>query len=265
VRGAYKLLPGHRATRESASAILIASKHTLALEASRHHGKCIYLPENAIDPVRFNLRADIPNDGPLKVCFVGRLVPYKGVDMLLEAARPLVDQALLEVDVVGDGPMRPRVEALAGPHLGAAIRLHGWLPHDQVQNVLAANHVLGFPSIREFGGGVVLEAMALGVVPMIVDYAGPAELVTEATGFKIPLGERDSIVQSFRMHLSKVAGERDMLRVMSSAGRATVHSKYTWAAKAEQIRLVYDWVCAGGEKPMPFAVYADPTLVASRS
>lgn len=265
VRGAYKLLPGHNATRKHASAILIASRHTMALESSRHHGKCIYLPENGIDPSRFNLRASIPNDGPLKVCFVGRLVPYKGIDMLLEAARPLVDQGLLEIDVVGDGPMKSKVEELAGPHLGAAIRLHGWLPHDQVQNVLSANHVLGFPSIREFGGGVVLEAMALGVVPMIVDYAGPAELVTSGTGFKIPLAERASIVQSFRTQLSKVAGERDVLRVMSAAGRATVLSQYTWAAKAEQIRLVYDWVCAGGEKPMPFALQADPTLVASQS
>jgi glycosyltransferase involved in cell wall biosynthesis len=260
VRGAYKLLPGYRSTRAHASAILVASMHTLALESPRHQSKCIYLPENAIDPARFNLQAEILDDGPLKVCFVGRLVPYKGVDMLLEAARPLVDQGLVQVDVVGDGLMMSRIRELAGPQVGAGVRLHGWLPHDQVQNVLAASHVLGFPSIREFGGGVVLEAMALGVVPMIVDYAGPAELVTAATGFKIPLGDREAIVQGFRAGLADVAGRRARLRDMAAAGRAAVHERYTWTAKAAQVHQIYDWVRWGGDKPRPFAVQGPSAL-----
>ena len=133
---------------------------------------------------------------------------------------------------------------------GGAIRLHGWLKHGQVQDVLASSHVLGFPSIREFGGGVVLEAMAVGVVPMVVDYAGPAELVTPQTGFKIALGDRESIVQGVRAQLSSAASQRGELRRMSAAGRARVASHFTWAAKASQVLRVYDWVLRGGEKPV---------------
>lgn len=257
VRGAYKLLPGFRSTRDSASAILIASRHTWGLESARHHGKCIYLPENAVDPARFNKRASIPDDGPLRVCFVGRLVPYKGADMLLEAARPLVQQGRVEIDVIGDGPMMDSLRALAQDIGGPGIRLHGWLQHTQVQDVMATSHVMGFPSIREFGGGVVLEAMALGVVPMVVDYAGPGELVSAATGIKVPLGTREQVIGAFRAALTQAAGDRASLRRMADAGRSAIAADYTWAAKARQVAQVHRWVTQGGDKPRLLASRAD--------
>lgn len=252
LRSAYKLLPGYRSTREAASAILIASRHTWNLESARYHAKSIYLPENAVEPSRFSKVADVADDGPLKVCFVGRLVPYKGVDMLLEAVLPLVHQGRVELDVVGDGPLMPRLrEMLSKNGNPAAIKLHGWVEHAKVQDILSSNHVLGFPSIREFGGGVVLEAMALGVVPMIVDYAGPSELVSDDTGIKIPLGTRESIIAGFRARLTEVLGTRSALRAMSVAGRLRIQTSFTWSAKATQILSVYDWVCGKtNQKPV---------------
>ncbi len=87
---------------------------------------------------------------------------------------------------------------VAKEQLDEGINLVGWIPHGQLQNRLLEADVLAFPSIREFGGGVVLEAMACGVVPIVVDYAGPGELVTDATGFRISMGSREQIVMDLR-------------------------------------------------------------------
>ena len=133
--------------------------------------------------------------------------------------------------------------------LRGKIIFRGWLKHTEVQDVLASSHVLGFPSIREFGGGVVLEAMALGVIPMIVDYAGPSELVTSQTGFKIPLGTRGSIVQGFRELLGRASEQRGALAMMAEAGIAQINTHFTWAAKAEKIMKAYQWAISGGPKP----------------
>src|SRR6185369_5567639 len=98
-------------TRTAASALICGSRDTRAQIAPPFQDKTVYVPENAIDPARFTLRRQGGPPPPLKVAFVGRLVPYKGADMLLEAAAPLVRAGKVHVDVIGDGPERENLRA----------------------------------------------------------------------------------------------------------------------------------------------------------
>lgn len=243
VRGAYKVVPGRNRMLKAASALITGSRHTQSEIPSSYQDKTVYLPENAIDLTRFNLQSEQDIKGQIRACFIGRLVPYKGPDMLLEAAAPLLSQGRLVLDVIGDGPMRAELEAQA-VRLGItdAVTFHGNLAHTDVQKVAVRSNVLSFPSIREFGGGVVLEAMALGVVPVIVDYAGPGELVSAETGYKTPIGSRDDIIEAFGTMLEQIVQDPSALPKLASAGRRRVHEMFTWQSKAKQVAEVYDWV-----------------------
>lgn len=243
VRDAHRLMPGYLATRRDSSAILIGSRDTFAQMPRSFHGKCFYLPENAIDPARFGLARTRQASRPLRAVFLGRLVPYKGADMLLEASAPLVRDGDLIVDIIGDGPQMPLLrEIVAREGIASGVRLDGWVEHQHVQSRLVESDVLTFPSIREFGGGVVLEAMAVGVVPIIADYGGPAELVTPATGFKLPMGRRDQLIKSLQSTLRALVANHGQVDAMSVSARARAHTQFTWDAKAGQTVQVYDWV-----------------------
>ena len=251
-RGAYKVLPGRGATLRHAAAVIVGSRHTAGEVPERYRRKCVYIPENAVDPARFS-RAAAPQGAVLRACFVGRMVPYKGPDMLLESALPLLKTGRMLIEMVGDGPMLDGLKAFAAAEgVAGAVRFHGWMEHEAVQDAMAGCHMLAFPSVREFGGGVVLEAMALGVVPLIVDYAGPGELVTEGLGWKVPIGTRAGIIAGFRVALEKAAADPGALAPMGAAARARVDEAFTWTRKAEQVRQVYDWVRGAVEKPEPF-------------
>ena len=133
--------------------------------------------------------------------------------------------------------------------VAGAVSFRGNLPHAEVGGVMARANLLVFPSIREFGGGVVLEAMATGVVPLVVDYAGPGELVDPGTGIKVPIGPRAAIVAAVRAELERLAADPSGLPVMARAARARARTQFTWEAKARQVAEVYDWVLGAASRP----------------
>jgi glycosyltransferase involved in cell wall biosynthesis len=171
--------------------------------------------------------------------------------MLIEAVAPLVKAGAVTLDVIGDGPMMGELRELV-KRLGveAGVRLVGWVKHDQVGAELAKSDVFAFPSVREFGGAVALEAMAVGSVPIVLDYGGPAELVTDKTGFLVPMGSRQEIIEQFRTILVDLAGHPEKIELCSEAAIRRARELFTWEEKARRTYLIYQWLL-GREKEKP--------------
>jgi len=247
VRGAYRMMPRFAAMRRDAAAIICGSVHAYRQEPAEVREKCFYIAENGIDPVRFRLFRQRDARRPIRAVFVGRLVPYKGADMLLEAAAPLIRAGELTIELIGDGPMKDQLrEMIERENIASGVSLIGWIDHRELNSRLAEADVLAFPSIREFGGAVVLEAMACGVVPIVVNYGGPGELATERTGYLIPLGNRSEIVAQLRDVLAKLATNPAEIDAKSPLARWRAMEEFTWDHKAKQVMRVYEWVCRPG-------------------
>jgi glycosyltransferase involved in cell wall biosynthesis len=255
VRKAYSLLPMVRATYRNASAVIAGSGHTSG-ELACYRRPIIYIPENGIDITRFDFSArQRESRKPLRLIFVGRLVPYKGADIAIEGCQDLLRLGHAQMDVIGDGPDAAALRSLID-RLGVkeTVTMHGWRTHDEVAKYFQQADLMVFPSVREFGGGVVLEAMASGVVPIVVDYGGPSELVNAATGFVVPIGPRDALIQRIKQLVGAIGDGDHDLAAMSSAAANRVGELYSWRTKAKQIRSVYDWLtlCEGEGDPPDF-------------
>ncbi|MGB3299732.1 MAG: glycosyltransferase family 4 protein [Phormidesmis sp.] len=245
IRDMYRLMPGYKSTREQAAAIIVGSQSTLTQVAEPYRDKCIYFPANAVDIEQFqNQRQNSAmNSGPIKLIFVGRLVPYKGADMLIEAAADLLKASKLTLKILGDGPQHDALAAqIKENELTDSVTLVGKVPREQLQDYLSAADVFVFPSIREFGGATVLEAMAIGLLPVVVDYGGPGEMVTPAVGYKVPLGDRTEIVERFRQVLGEIVAHPEKIDVMGQRSRQRILDKFTWQERAQQTLDVYRWV-----------------------
>ena len=247
---AYKLLPGYRSLRRHASVIIAGSMATKEQFPHWTQDRVLYLPENAIDKARFPESNRANYRSPIKAAFVGRLVPYKGADIAIEAIAPMAKAGKITFDIYGDGPEKNRLQELIKTFgLESSVTLHGFIENADLHLKLADADIFVFPSLREFGGGVVLEAMALGVVPIIVDYAGPAELVTENCGYLVPLDERDKLVQSLSQTLSNICEDPSTLIEKRENCIRRVEKFYTWEKKVEQITAIYHWVTQNDKKP----------------
>lgn len=245
----YSVAPMVQRSLRAATVVVVGSRHTRAALSAELGAKSAYLPENGIDASQFE-RAEAPPGLACTIVFVGRLVPCKCVDVLIEAAAPVLKNGDARLTIIGDGPERAKLERLSD-ELGVAARTEftGWLKHAEVAERLRDAEILGFPSIRDFGGGAVLEAMAAGIVPIVVDYGGPAELVTPESGIRVPLAPKRQLVYGFRKAIDQLVASSECRTRLAAGAAERARRLYDWDAKAVQMLQVYRWALGRGERP----------------
>lgn len=137
---------------------------------------------------------NVESEAVLKLLFIGRLVPKKGVSILLEALGLLRQSGMsaIELTIIGDGPLRPTLEQQAKQaHISDLIVWAGVLEQEEVRTYLQEASCLCVPSIVDASGdrdgipNVVTEAMASGVPVIGSQEASLPEVLTEETGWPV--------------------------------------------------------------------------------
>ncbi|MBF2084380.1 glycosyltransferase family 4 protein [Thermoleptolyngbya sp. C42_A2020_037] len=248
LRGLGLLLPGYRATYQKADRILAGSSYTFGMLQKRFQlgDRLRLFYENGIPTEFFRPGAKQEQGDRINLLFVGRLVPYKGADILLEALAEIKPLALSKtrLTIVGDGAEREYLEALTRQlDLQDIVEFAGWVPHSETHRYYSQADLFCFPSIREFGGAVVLEAMAAGLPCIVADNGGIAEYMTPNTGFTIPLHSREYLVSTLAEKIQLLV-EDEALRSHLSQGAIAHARQFEWEHKAEQIVALYHEVLA---------------------
>jgi GT2 family glycosyltransferase/glycosyltransferase involved in cell wall biosynthesis len=236
-RAAFKCLPYYRSTYRHVAAVISGSRHTASEIPRSFRGLRCYLPENGVDPQRLPLASAWPEPrGRFRFLSVGRLVPYKGADLILQAMRSSTALASCELHLVGDGPFRNSLEGLVREYgLEGNVRFTGWIDHRSLCQEFARAQAFVFPSLREFGGGVVLEAMASALPSVVVDYGGPGELVTPSCGVLLPLGPRTDLVARLRQAMEQLVEDPTLCRTLGRQAVERVRTEFTWPVKAARV------------------------------
>jgi glycosyltransferase involved in cell wall biosynthesis len=249
-RKLYRCLPFARSTYRCAAAIIVGSSQTYK-EFAVYREKLFFVPENGIGHSLFSNepRSSEPN-AKLELIFVGGLIPCKACDLALRAVAPLVRNDLARFTVIGDGPERSRLEQLARSlGIEKAVCFRGWLSHAEVLNALRFADVLVFPSVRDFGAGVIFEALASGVVPVVADFGGPGDIVHPGVGYKVPLTNESDVVSQIEKILRDLAANRELLNRLQQRGVSYARESLTWDAKAQSVARVLNWAVRRGPKP----------------
>ena len=248
------LIPSYRETYQKANKILAGSKYTASLIQDLFKissDRIVLFHENGLTRDFFPMSAasssvdnrtdSYPTDRPLSLLFVGRLVPYKSADIVIEAVS-LLSEAVrdrVQLTIVGDGPERHalqrQVERL---NLQKSVHFAGWIAHTKTTQFYRKADIFCFPSLREFGGAVVLEAMAHGLPCIVVNHGGIGEYVTDDTGFRIEPVSRTGIVRALAEKIVLLANNPALHDRMSRCAVARARM-FAWEAKAQRIVVLY--------------------------
>jgi glycosyltransferase involved in cell wall biosynthesis len=181
------------------------------------------------------------HDGPLRVLFVGRLVYYKGVDVLLRA---VAGEGETMLTVVGDGALRADLERLVA-ELGLLqrVRFTGPLDDAGIREAYATHDVLALPSVSraEAFGLVMIEAMANGL-PVISTGLGTGTDVVNVdgeTGFVVAPGDSGALA----LALKQIAPS-DVRRELGGRARQRAREHYSFDRHIEGLLRMYEEVAA---------------------
>lgn len=240
-------MPGKR----RAATLLVANRRTRdALPA----GLCpnvVELVENGVDlslwtpPVD---RADAaPATGVVTFAFMGRLVNWKAVDLLLRAFAQARGRAPMRLWILGDGDERARLEALAAElqisstdDAGVgAVHFAGWMPQAACVQRLRHADCLVLPSLLECGGAVVLEAMSMSKPVIATAWGGPLDYLDPSCGVLVEPGSRTEIVDRFADALVEMAGSEPQRVRMGRAGLEKIKREFDWELKVDTMMALY--------------------------
>ena len=247
-----KILPGYKATYQKAKVVLAGSSYTLELlknNFSIHPEKLELFFENGIPSEFFvprNSEGRRAESAPFHLLFVGRLVPYKGADMLISALGEM-DESIKEkliLTIVGAGPEENNLQRqVAHLHLQKQVRFTGLVDHHKVLEYYQDADIFCFPSIREFGGAVVLEAMAAGLPCIVVNHGGISEYVMDGTGIKIDPLSREHIIREIREGVQHLINDSRFYKKLSK-NAAIRAGEFEWKNKAKQLVKIYRYALA---------------------
>lgn len=188
-----------------------------------------------IDPS--GLRSDLRLEGKRVMAFTGRLVPHKGVDVILEAL-PLLPKDVVLL-VIGAGPRLPSLVGHARRlHVEDRVRFCPTVSDENLSKYLALADVFVFPSQNRLEGFglVVAEAMAAGLPVVIADMPGVREVIEPG---KEGLLVEPLLAADLAAKVMTLLDHPDLARRMGAAGRRRAEQRYSPPTVARQLLSLY--------------------------
>lgn len=229
----------------------------------RQAKRCIILSENLIDEMTkrgaspeqidviplgaygnntnresISLRRDIPS-----ILFFGRIVLYKGLDVLLQAYADIRKTHQACLVIAGEGNLKPYQDMLSG--LSDVKVINEWIPEDEIEKLFLQSDLLVLPYTSASQSGVIPIAASVGLPVIATRTGGVSEQIEDGkSGWLVQPGSKDALTAA----ITEALEHPDLARQRGSALRMRYQNQFNWEKIARQVaESLRSAVQAGGQ------------------
>ncbi len=231
-----------RAARRAAG-VLVCNQETHAklLPQSR---RIFFFPVNGISTNEFPPepeRGQRPKED-FRILFAGRLDPIKGLGLGLRAFELFHKEYPGSVfEIVGSGPEEVRLKKfVSGRGLQSCVFFIPWQSRPELLKNMRGCDVFLFPSFRDGGGAVVVEAMSAGKPVIALDSGGPGYHIKPEWGLKIPPRNPGQVVRDMAESLARLYLDEGLRFSLGQAARKRARDFYTWDRLGDRLLRIYE-------------------------
>lgn len=235
-----------KALKESDVVICCSSeteKYVKRIVGKKHHSLLLYRSENCMQQVS-DLNVSKFDNKKIHFVFSGSIDNRKALIFILEALSKLPKNDTIILDVLGDGPLKKKLEQWANKHhISQNVIWHGMLPREKALTIVNNSQLMIISSLHDATTTVLWEAMSMCVPVMTLDHKGMKDVIMESSGYKIRPHSCKQIVND----MSNIFGEflKDPTILREKAIKLQEDRKpYTW----DKRELFYEDVFELAEK-----------------
>jgi glycosyltransferase involved in cell wall biosynthesis len=210
--------PAFKTMLRRAKSILVSNEETQLL-AQEYGAKNVTLTLDAALSESFypkNFIVKSPEKDSLKLLWVGRFMPRKGLLLVLEVMKELQSYPGITLTVVGDGELKDSFLKKRSEYgLEEKVDWKGTVPFNEVKNYYVSHDVFFFTSLRDSCPAQLIEAMAFGLPVVTLNLHGQALIVNDEIGIRCPCSSPDMAISSLKQAVLKLYCNPDMVSSMS--------------------------------------------------
>ncbi|MCM4174097.1 glycosyltransferase family 1 protein [Arenibacter sp. TNZ] len=212
----------------SADIILITLPYVKDILGDEFEDKYVEIFDTGIDTNLHTNNSIFSDDN--RICFVGRLTPYKGAELLIKAIHLIHNKYPdLKVEIVGDGEEREKLIGLCQKlKIIHKINFHGHLPHQEVKDIYKNSSIFCFPTLTEASGNSLLEAMSYSLPIVTINNGGPKFMCPDEGSFKVDIDAPEKMIKAISNSIDILLKNKDLRIKMGEINRAHCIKNYDW-------------------------------------
>ena len=226
----------------SARKIIVGSQMALRHVPAEYRDRCELIPYAGVEHGYFVPPPERDTNRPLRLLYVGRVTPYKGLEFLLRAMAIARKECEFELRVVGacDEPYALFCRELAAElNLQDRVEFSGVVPRRQLPDVYQQADVFCFPTIETYGIAL-LEAMSCQCAVITSDINGPKEIVGESAGIKIPMRLPEQYIHEFAEAIVTLERDSSLRTELGRQARRHVVEHHDWGRIQQRLLDIYE-------------------------
>jgi len=231
-----------------ASAILVCNWDSMNHLPDNWSQKAHLFPVSGVSSA--DLSISLPNridNCKFRVLSAGSLIRVKGFGLAVKAFKIFTDKyPNSKLSIVGKGPEESRLRTLIrDSNLEDKIDLLGAIPRDDLLAKLASSDVFLFPSLRDGGGTVVIEAMSASKPVVCLDIGGPGLHINDECGIKLTPTSPEETARNLASALERLYLDEDLRITLGQAARKRAETDYHWDILGERLMAIYQPILDG--------------------
>lgn len=219
-------------TASKSKVILCRTRDTANLFPKRYRSRINILEDGAIEPDIFDYHANHKIQNEIRIISTSRLIGFKNVISIIEALQLVPSSYKINCVIIGSGPEKQKIQKLSSesPH---SIIFKEHLSRNEVLQELANSDIFISPSLRDACNLSLLEAMAIGLPVICLNWSGMAISTDDSCAIRLPVTDPKQMPQDMAAAIIKLIENPQLREQLGNAGRKRIKEVFNWEAKEQ--------------------------------